>query len=31
MDGGKINKPNLKYALEFSYFWRFPRLKMAEG
>lgn len=28
---GKINKPNLKYALEFSYFWRFPRLKMAEG
>lgn len=27
---GKINKSNLKYALEFSYFWRFLRLKMAE-
>lgn len=28
---GKINKSNLKYALDLSYFWRFPRLKVVEG
>ena len=27
---GRINKSNLKYALEFSYFWRSLRWKMAE-